>query len=119
MSFDKMPQSIVLNNPTVTGLCLAQYRQNYSFHNFHSKEFHSLMKDCAIRVFFLLVYQFASGRGAQEENEIILNDNDFSIPVISSSRVVVILEKKKKFEVSWNKTVTYKLKSHKRYETER
>lgn len=73
------------------------------------------MKDCMIRDFLLLVYQFSSGRGAQEENEI--NDNDFSIPIISSSRVVVILEKK--FEVSWNKTVTYKLKSHGRDETER
>lgn len=51
------------------------------------------MKDYVIRDFLLHVYQFASGRGAQEENEIILNDNDFSIPIISSSRVVVILEK--------------------------
>lgn len=75
------------------------------------------MKDCIIRDFLLLVYQLSSGRGAQEEKEIILNDNDFSIPIISSSRVVVILEKK--FEVSWNKTVTYKLKSHRRDETER
>lgn len=87
-----MSQSIVLNNPTVTRLCLSQFRQNYSFHNFHSKKIHSLMKDCVIRDFLLLVYQFASGRGEEEENEIILNDNDFSIPIISSSRVLVILE---------------------------
>lgn len=50
------------------------------------------MKDCVIRDFLLLVYKFASGRGEEEENEIILNDNDFSIPIISSSRVLVILE---------------------------
>lgn len=57
------------------------------------------MKDCVIRDFLLLVYKFASGRGEQEENEIILNDNDFSIPITSSSRVLVILEKSLKFLV--------------------
>lgn len=93
-----MSQSIVLNDPTVMTLRLFQFRQNYGFHNFHSKKFHSLMKDCVIRDFLLLVYQFASGR-EQGENEIILNDNDFSIPIISSSRVLVILEKSLKFLV--------------------
>lgn len=94
-----MSQSIVLNNPTVMRLCLSQPRQNYSFHNFHSKKFHSLMKDSVIKDFLLLVYEFASGRGEQEENEIILNDNDFSVPITSLSRVLVILEKSLKFLV--------------------
>lgn len=57
------------------------------------------MKDCVIRDFLFLVYQFASGREEQEENEITLNDNDFSIPIISSSRVLVILKKSLKFLV--------------------
>lgn len=57
------------------------------------------MKDSVIRDFLLLVYEFASGRGEQEENEIILNDNDFSVPITSLSRVLVILEKSLKFLV--------------------
>lgn len=57
------------------------------------------MKDSVIREFLLLVYEFASGRGEQEENEIILNDNDFSIPITSLSRVLVILGKSLKFLV--------------------
>lgn len=57
------------------------------------------MKDSVIKDFLLLVYEFASGRGEQEENEIILNDNDFSVPITSLSRVLVILEKSLKFLV--------------------